>query len=51
MAVSTSSSPRNQLRPATSVAAPTVAASATTSSARNREIVCHKCHGRGHIAA
>jgi hypothetical protein len=25
--------------------------SVTTSSTRTREIVCHKCHGRGHIAA
>jgi len=51
MVVSTTSSPRNQQRHATSAAAPTVASSATTSSAHSREIVCHKCHGRGHIAA
>jgi len=51
MAVSTASSPGNQQRPATSAAAPTIASSANTSSARSREIVCHKCHGRGHIAA
>jgi len=51
MVVSTTSSPGNQQRPATSAAAPTVASSVTTSSARSREIVCHKCHGRGHIVA
>jgi hypothetical protein len=26
-------------------------ASVATSSTRTREIVCHKCHGRGHIAS
>ena len=51
MVVSTTSSPANQQRLATSAAAPTVASSANTSSARSREIMCHKCHGRGHIAA
>jgi len=51
MVVSTASSPAYQQRPATSAAAPTVTPSATTSSARSREIVCHKCHGYGYIAA
>ena len=51
MAVSIALSPRNQQRPATSAAAPTVAPSATTSSAHSREIVYHKCHGHGHIVA
>ena len=51
MVLSTTSSPTNQQRPATSVAGPIVASLAATSSARSREIVCHKCHGRGHIAA
>jgi len=51
MVVSTTSSPRNQQRPAIGAAAPTVASSSTTSSAHSREIVCNKCHGRGHIAA
>jgi hypothetical protein len=50
MVVSTASSPANQQRPTASIAAPTVA-SAATSSTRSREIVCHKCHGRGHVAA
>ena len=50
MAASTTSSPANQQRPAASIAAPTIA-SAATSSTRSREIVCHKCHGRGHGAA
>jgi len=51
MVISTASSPTNQQRPATSAAAPTIASSATTSSTDSREIVCHKCHGQGHIAA
>jgi hypothetical protein len=50
MAVSSASSPANQQRPAASSAAPTHA-SAATSSTRRREIVFHKCHGRGHIFA
>ncbi|CAD6333867.1 unnamed protein product [Miscanthus lutarioriparius] len=50
MVASTASSPANQQRPAASIAAPTIA-SAATSSTRSREIVCHKCHGRGHGAA
>lgn len=50
MAVSTASSPANPQRPAASTAAPTVV-SVATSSTRSREIVCHKCHGRGHVAA
>ena len=50
MAASTASSPRNQQRFAANSAAPTVASGAA-SSTRSREIVCHKCHGRGHIAA
>jgi len=50
MVVSTVSSPANQQQPAASTAAPTVASNAT-SSTRSREIVCHKCHGRGHVAA
>jgi len=49
MAVSTASSSANEQR-ATSTTAPTVA-SAATSSTRSREIVCHKCHRRGHVAA
>jgi len=51
MVVSITSSSANQQRPATSVVAPTIASSATSSSACCREIVCHKCYGRGHIAA
>jgi hypothetical protein len=50
MAVSTASSPANQQRSATNSVAPTIASGAT-SSTRSREIECHKCHGRGHIAA
>jgi len=50
MAASTASSPANQQRFAANSVAPTVASGAA-SSTRNREIVCHKCHGRGHIAA
>lgn len=50
MAVSTASSPANQQRPAARGAAPTVTSAATPSS-RNLEIECHKCHGRGHVAA
>jgi len=51
MAVCTASSPAYQQRHATSIAAPTIASSAATSSTHSREIVCHKCHCRGHIAA
>jgi hypothetical protein len=46
-------SPANQQenrRPATSAAAPS-ATSAAASSSHSRGIVCHKCQGRGHIAA
>jgi len=50
MAASIASSPANQQRFATNSAAPTVASGAA-SSTQSREIVCHKCHGRGHIAA
>jgi hypothetical protein len=50
MVVSSASCPTNQQRPATSTIAPS-ANLAATSSARSREIECHKCHGRGHIAA
>jgi hypothetical protein len=50
MVVSSASSPSNQQRPAASTAAPS-ANLAATSSPRSREIECHKCHGRGHIAA
>jgi hypothetical protein len=50
MAGSSASSPANQQRPAASSAAPSVASGAA-SSTRSREIVCHKCHSRGHIAA
>ena len=50
MAVSAASSPTNQQWPAASAVGPTVAL-ATTSSTRSREIVCHKGHGRGHVAA
>jgi hypothetical protein len=50
MAASIGSFPANKQRPAASTSDPTEA-STTTSSTRTREIVCHKCHGRGHIAA
>ncbi|WVZ80568.1 hypothetical protein U9M48_028035 [Paspalum notatum var. saurae] len=50
MAASTASSPTTQQRPAASSAAHSNVSGATSSS-RSREIVCHKCHGRGHIAA
>jgi hypothetical protein len=50
MAGSSALSAANQQRPAASSAAPSVASGAA-SSIRSREIVCHKCHGRGHIAA
>jgi hypothetical protein len=50
MMVSSASCPTNQQRPVASTTAPS-ANSVATSSARNREIECHKCHGRGHIAA
>jgi hypothetical protein len=42
--------PANKQRPAASTADPTKV-SVPTSSTRTREIVCHKCHGRGHITA
>jgi hypothetical protein len=42
--------PANKQRPAASTTDPTVV-SVATSSTRTREIVYHKCHGRGHIAA
>jgi len=51
MVVSIASSPANQQRPAPSAAAPTIVSSAATSFVRSKEIVCHKCHGRGHVAA
>jgi hypothetical protein len=50
---SSASSPANQQenrRSATSAAAPS-ATSAAASSSHSRGIVCHKCQGRGHIAA
>jgi hypothetical protein len=50
---STASSPaiqRDNRRPATSVAVPSIA-SATASSLHSQSIVCHKCQGRGHVAA
>jgi hypothetical protein len=50
---SSASSPANQQEhrfPATSAAAPS-ATSAVASSSHSRGIVCHKCQGRGHIAA
>jgi hypothetical protein len=42
--------PQARSRPAASTATPSVA-SAAASSSHSREIVCHKCKGRGHIAA
>jgi hypothetical protein len=42
--------PANKQQPATSTLDP-IGASVATSSTRTREIVCHKSHGRGHIAA
>jgi hypothetical protein len=50
MAAFVGSFPANKYRPATSTADPT-GVSVATSSTRTREIMCHKCHGRGHIAA
>jgi hypothetical protein len=50
MAAFLGSFPPNKQRPATSTSDPTEA-SVATSSTRTREIVCHKCHCRGHIAA
>ena len=51
--VSTASSPaiqQEQRRSSTSTTAPSIA-SAVTSSSHSRGIVCHKCQGRGHVAA
>jgi hypothetical protein len=50
VAASIGSFPANKQRPAASTSDPTKALVAT-SSTRTREIVCHKCYGRGHIAA
>jgi hypothetical protein len=50
MVVSTTSSHANQQRPTASTTVSTIA-SAATSSTHSREIVCHKCHGCGHVAA
>jgi ABC-type oligopeptide transport system ATPase subunit len=50
MVASIGSFPANKQRPATSTSDPTEA-SVAISCTRTREIVCHKCHGRGHIAA
>jgi hypothetical protein len=50
MAASVGSFPTNKQRPVASTTDPTEV-SVTTSSTRTREIVCHKCHGRGNIAA
>jgi hypothetical protein len=50
MATSIGSFPANKQQPAASTSDPTEA-SVATSSTRTREIVCHKCHGHGHIAA
>jgi hypothetical protein len=50
VAASIGSFPANNQRPAASTSDPTKTLVAT-SSTRTREIVCHKCHGRGHIAA
>ena len=52
-AVSTAFSPaiqQEKRRPTTGIAAPSIA-SATASSLHSRSIVCHKCQGRGHVAA
>ena len=52
-AVSTASSPAIQQEPrcpAASTVAPSIA-SAAASSSHSRSIVCHKCQGRGHVAA
>ena len=53
MVVSTASSPaiqQEKRRSTTSIVAPSVA-SAAASSSHSRSIVCHKCQGRGHVAA
>jgi hypothetical protein len=50
MAASIGSFPVNKQRPTASIADP-IEVSIATSSTRTREIVCHKYHGRGHIAA
>jgi hypothetical protein len=50
MVASIGSFPANKQRPAASTSNPTEA-SVATSSTRTREIVWHKCHDRGHIAA
>jgi hypothetical protein len=50
VAASIGSFPTNNQRPPASTSDPTKT-SVATSSTRTREIVCHKCHGRGHIAA
>jgi hypothetical protein len=50
MAASIGSFPANKQRPAASTSDLTEV-SVATSSTRTREIVCHKCHGRGHIVA
>jgi hypothetical protein len=50
MADSIGSFSTNKQRPAASTS-DTTEASVATSSTPTREIVCHKCHGRGHIAA
>jgi hypothetical protein len=50
MVASIGSFPANKQRPSASTSDPTEASFAT-SSTRTREIVCHKCHGREHIAA
>ena len=52
-AVSTASSPaiqQEKRRPTIGTAAPSVA-SAAASSSHSRSILCHKCKGRGHVAA
>jgi hypothetical protein len=49
MVASIGSFPTNKQRPA-STTDPTEV-SVASSSTRTREIVCHKCHGHGHIAA
>jgi hypothetical protein len=50
MVGSIGSYPANKQRPAASTADP-IEVLVATSSTRTREIVCHKCHGRGNIAA
>jgi hypothetical protein len=49
MVASIGSFPANKQRPAASTSDLTEASVAT--STHTREIVCHKCHGHGHIAA